>query len=251
MRHDPIAKKFITPEIIERILKWAFPIGCLLSFAPMLDLPKQLADIAAILFIITTLLIFALGYLVRLAFLPEGEESRVSDFIGKAYQVNLSPTPTIGYYTGEETTPERRMASQLLENLLFTKTISAIQLKPLRWITSGYIILWLTALICRDVQLEWIIIATQVIFSEEICARYIKLEWLNSKTEKLYNEVHRLIANPPPKNQFTANIIEKICTYEKVKSTASIILCSKTFTKINPSLSADWVAIQQRLGLKQ
>lgn len=250
MRNDQITKKFLAPETLERISRWAFFIGCVFSFAPLLELPPKIVTIATQLFIITTVVIFVLGYIVRLWAMPSAEEGRVTDFMGRAYKVNISPTPTTGYYTGGETAPERRAASQLLENLLFTKTISGQMVKLSRWLTVGYLVLWLAVLLTRDVQLGWIVAVTQVIFSEEIIARYIRLEWLRHRTEKLYDEVYRIVGTKQNQNQFSAQIFEKVCIYERIKATAGVILCSKTFEKLNPSLSAEWVTIQQQAGLQ-
>jgi len=250
---DPIRVHFERAALIEKFVTLAFISGCILSIALLVVQDKaypKLSDILQTLFIVVSVSIFVVGNISRLFMQAYAEESRVGDFCGRAFSVGISANETSGYYNDGETQPFKRIASQLLEDLLFTKNVSAVAVKPVRGWTVAYLVLWLCLLVWRDVRLDYISIFSQAIFSEEILSKWIRLEWLRYRSEHLYEDVYKIIKTKPTGAVFSASILEKFTIYERVKATAAVILPDAVFEKINPSLSARWEEIKKEVGIR-
>lgn len=198
---------------------------------------------AQIVFLIVALVLFGINHALRLYLIPRAEESRVQDFLSSAHNVKLTQDTTEKYYNNDETDPYRRSALQLLENLFFTKNVSAEMLKATRIICALYLLSWLGLVFCRDVSLGWIFVASQVLFSEEVFSKYLRLEWLRNRTGRLYEDVYRLFQTSINKKDFEIQTLEKFIIYEKIKAGLAVTLSSKIFNKRNDDLSTEWEKI--------
>ncbi|MDD3019645.1 MAG: hypothetical protein PHX61_01530 [Alphaproteobacteria bacterium] len=245
---DPINKNYYEPiEYTERWTFILFFIGGILSFSPLLVefIPSYIYKAVQIVFLCTVMALFILNHVLRLYLIPQAEESRVQDFLSSAYGIQLIQDTTKKYYNNEEKFSSRKAALQLLENLFFTKCVSAEMLKCMRPFFYVYLISWVMLISCREVSLDWVFIASQVVFSEEVLSKYIRLEYLRHRAGKLYDEVYRLFQTT--QSHFEIYALEKFVIYEKVKAGLGITLSSKVFNKLNDELSIRWTTICKSL----
>jgi hypothetical protein len=250
---DPIRKRYFDDvERSDTATDWLFYCGAVLSILSLL-LDKSahpgMYDWVQVGFLIDAIALFALGQLSRLYLTPRAEDKRRQDFFGCAFDVNLSHEVTDGYYNNDARDPNRKLAAQLLENSLFSKTIALSMARVERIKLLVYALLWLVCVINRQSDLGVILAASQVIFSEQLVSRWLRLEWLRMRFEKTYDDVYRLFQSRPAASTFAAMALDSLTSYEAAKSTAGITLSSGMFDKLNPSISKEWTSIKALLKL--
>ena len=224
-----------------------FVVGGIFSIALLFTQDQKYHDLMQGGFLCASLLLFFLNHFFHLVLFPKGENKRVSDFIDSAYSTNLSGRDkTEGYYNNAETDHMRRIAFQCLENTFYTQEISSLMLKAVRPISIFYFLIWLPCVIYRGSDLDWLVVLSSVLFSEEVFSKWIKLEWLKYKSVSFYDDIHRMIQTSRDET-FAPATIEKCLMYEKLKATASILLCSKIFKENNERLASEWDSIRQSL----
>ena len=249
-KSDPINESYYSQaELLEKIVFWLFIVGGVLSFALLFVQEPEYHDIMQVLFLCTSLLLFSLNHFFHLFLFPKAENKRVSDFMSAAFDISLIEDRSRGYYNNSETGSIRRAAFQLLENTFFTRSITSLMLKVIRPISIAYFLIWLPCLVYRGSDLDWLVVFSSVLFSEGVFSKWIKLEWLKHKSSAFYDDVYRIL-NTTDKG-FDVSAIEKLIMYEKLKATASILLCSKTFNQHNERLSSEWNAIRSSLEKKE
>ena len=115
---DPIRDTYYKPlELAETWSAWLFYITAPVSIAVVL-LDKGTHAIAyiafQIAFVVLALAGSLLGLCMRLYWAPRAQEKRIADFLSSAFNVELSPERTAGYYNNSASDPARRIALQVL-----------------------------------------------------------------------------------------------------------------------------------------
>lgn len=105
---------------------------------PIVDkaLYPKLYQWVQILLCLIVIFIFTLDIFVRIYLKPRAEDMRLKDFLSHAYSIPLLHDQTVSYYNNNETEPFRKIAAQLLENSLHSKTTA------LKWQSSSVYILY-------------------------------------------------------------------------------------------------------------
>lgn len=250
---DPIRNSYYEPvERGEQCFGALFYFGALLSFATLLvdrDLRPELYEAVMVTFVVVVIALFAVGLVLRLYLTPRAETKRRQDFLGNAFGVSIIHQQTNGYYNNDCKDPIKRMAAQVLENSLFSKTIALRMARSERIKIAIYAVLWLVILQNRRTDIGWVVAASQAIFSEQILAKWLRLEWLRTRFERTFDDVYKLFQTRPVVPVFTAQALDAFALYETAKANAAIVLSSKHFDKVNASLSSEWSAIKARLNL--
>lgn len=250
-RVDPIRKKYFGPlERADAVGDWLFVFAAVASILTVViekaDYP-HLYNLIQGIFVLLVLGLFISGQVSRLYFAPRAEDKRREEFLSNALNVNLTHERTIGYYNNDETDPTRKVGLNVLENTLFTKTIALAMVKRERLVSGCYLVIWLTLLLNRDTDLGLISAAAQAVFGEQIISRWLRLEWLRIRSEKIFRELHRAFLSNPTPHVLGAQIMEAFSTYEATKSSASIVLSTRIFDDLNPSLTQEWTDIKASL----
>lgn len=252
-KFDPIRKKFFTPlERAEKLSGLLFiTVVALTIFATLFDEVsyKRLNGFLQWSLVVTVVLFFILDQSIRLYFAPRAQDSRAQDFLSQAYRAPLSGQQTAGYYNNSQTDPARRIAAQVFENTLFTREVSGAMLKVTGAIAALYFTLWFAGLASRDVPLPLVATCAQVVFGEQLLARCFRLFWLHRRSDNIFNDMHRLFLAKPNSMTFSAMALESFTKYEAAKAIAGITLSSRIFERLNPKLSAEWVALRKTLGV--
>ena len=250
---DPIRNRYFDDvELADTATDWLFYVGAVLSVLSLLldkSVYPRIYDWVQVGFLIDAIVLFVLGQVSRLYLTPRAEDKRRQDFFGRAFDVRLSHEVTDGYYNNDARDPNRKLAAQLLENSLFSKTIALSMARFERIKLLVYAMLWLVCVINRQSDLGVILAASQVVFSEQLVSRWLRLEWLRMRFEQTYDDVYRLFQSRPAASTFAAMALDSLTSYEAAKSTAGITLSSGTFDKLNPSISNEWTSIKALLKL--
>lgn len=251
-RYDPIGDKYFSAVRIAD--KWAsrlFFISAAFSFAVLYDgWPSPALPILQACFAISVISLFVVGIGLRLYWLPRAEDKRRQDFLSIAFGVHLTHDETVGYYNNDQTNPHRKVAAQLLENSLFSKTITLRMAQNERVVVVAYIAIWLVALLNRETAISLLVTATQVIFSEQLLSRWLRLEWLRMRFEAVYDAVYRLFQSRTAGTRFSAQAMDFYSDYETAKAVGAITLSSRLFIDLNPSLSQEWERIKKALQVQ-
>ncbi|QPF72261.1 hypothetical protein G8A07_04505 [Roseateles sp. DAIF2] len=251
---DPIRDNYYSKlQIADNANNWLFAIGALLSFAGLFveqgSWPRAYT-IVQVAFSLVAAGLFILGLFSRLYFFPRAENRRRQDFFSHAYKVPLSHEATDGYYNNRQVDPIRRLAAQTLENSLFTKRITLEMARRARCIAAAYLLIWLGCAISQRFDVGIIVAMAQVVLSEQIIARLIRLEWLRSQSEQVFEGLYSLFHTAPTDAAvFAATALHQLGIYEAAKVNAAMLLDSKVFERLNPTLSAEWSDIQITLKL--
>ena len=252
-RSDPIRQNYYRAvEHVEHSADVLFYLGALLSFAVLLVSSETypiLHDVVMIAFGVIVIALFFIGLTLRLYLTPRAEDKRRQDFFSSACSVSLIHQQTDGYYNNECKDPIKRMAAQVLENSLFSKTIALRMARKERVKVILYALIWLALLHYHRTDIGWVVAASQAIFSEQILATWFRLEWLRIRFEKTFDDVYKLFQLKPTVTQFTAQALDALTMYETAKASAAITLSSNIFDEINPSLSAEWGKIRKNLNI--
>ena len=204
---DPIRDSYNSIELSDKIYGIIFYITAIISITLFfIDKNKYefTYNIIQIIFLISAVILFILGTIIRLYLTPRCENKRLKDFLSNSYGLDLSHEKTFGYYNNNFSEPLKRIAAQILENSLFSKSIILKMAVNERIKSSVYICLFIIAILFRNTNLEFISIISQFLFSEELLSRLIRVEWMRMRFEKIYDNIYNLFISDPTKNKFDA-----------------------------------------------
>ncbi|NOT69310.1 MAG: hypothetical protein HOP04_13565 [Methylophilaceae bacterium] len=253
IKSDPIKKVYYDPiELSDKFLGILFWISAVLSFfIAFIDIPSnpKIYSYIQIAFFIFVLLTFALDIFNRLYLKPRADDMRMKDFLSHAYGIPLNHSQTYNYYNNNETIPIRKIAAQLLENSMHSKSTALEMAKKTRLITVVYIAIFFIICINRTTAFEIISIAAQIIFGEHILSSLIRTEWTRIRHERVYEDIYNLFQFNPAKEQFEIKTLEGLTKYETTKANGGVLLSSKVFDSNNTSVSDDWDKLRSKLNI--
>lgn len=187
----------------------------------------------------------------RFYLVPKAERMRRKQMLSDAFGTPISHDKTSLYYNNDYTPSVQRLGANTMENSLFSKEIASEMLCEKRLFTGGYAVLWILAFSLRHNNLEILTWITQILFSGEIVAQWLNLEILRIRHDRIYERLHHHflheIGGDSPKA--IATVLDAFVAYESAKSSAGLLLSSKVFEKLNPSLTKKWCQIRQELNM--
>lgn len=252
-RIDPIAPKYKKAEQYECFSTSLFWLGVVTSLVSTFSSAagyNKITAIADFALVVLTCIIFIIGCYTRLWVLHEAEDTRITEFVSRAYGTGTSPTATNGYFTDVETKPNRKVAAQLLENTFFTHKLCSLFAFWPRMLAFAVGLIWLCAIAWRGTDITYVALIGQIFFTEEVATKVIRVEWLRKNTERVYNEMYRLFKIPPTSILgFNAVVLENELRYERLKATAAVVIPSKVFESNNDQLTAQFEAVQDEVGI--
>lgn len=252
-RSDPIRTNyFVSVQAAEAVSDGLFYLNGALSIATLLvDQKKvpEIYDLILLSFCLCVVAMFTLGLFLKVYLTPRAEDKRRQDFFSSACAVNLTHQQTDGYYNNDFKEPIKRMAAQVLENSLFSKTIALKMARRERVKIIGYALIWSVLLHYRKTELGLIVVASQVLFSEQILSKWVRIEWLRIRCDRTFDDVYKLFLNQPSGAQFKAHALDAVTMYETSKASAGITLSSKIFDRLNDEISAEWDRVKVTLKI--
>jgi hypothetical protein len=171
--------------------------------------------------------------------------------LSDSFATPLSHDKTSLYYNNEYSPSIQRLGANTMENALFTKEVAAGMLCRSRLVTGGYVLAWLVAFALRHNNLEVLTWITQIVFSREVIVQWLNLEVLRSRCEHVYEQLHAHFLQEigEDSERAIATILDAFVSYEAAKSSAGLLLSTRVFHQLNPSLSVKWNLIRQELRM--
>lgn len=255
-RIDSIEKYYNSIETFEKILIPIFFVTVFLSFTPLLSKEIQAffdKKILTTLFAISTVLYFVISQYLRFVAIPQAERMRRKQLLSNAYNTPLIHERTHLYYNNDYTPSTQRLGANILENALFSKTITKKMLKNTRLISILFILVWMGMVIYKNSDFDFVMSITQLVFSGSIVINWINLEILNHRFSQVYTQMynHFLYDIGDQSINGTAAILDAFTEYESAKASAGVKLNSKIFFELNPVVTQEWEEIKQTLHMQQ
>jgi len=254
-RIDEVAKHYSLIErleIISTILFWINSfLSCLILYSSSF-IGKSGTNIIQSFFLVLVLIYFSISQVSSLCLVPKAELMRRKQLLSDSLGVPLSIEHTSLYYNNSFSPSMERLGANTMENALFSQEVASKMLYRKRIVIFGYIVLWLFAVLFRPDNFELLTIITQLVFSSEIISGWLKLEILRYHFERIYEDLHHYFLGRSEKESPSANaiILDAFASYESAKSTAGILLSTKEFQVLNPTLSKQWERTRQKLNIK-
>jgi uncharacterized protein YhhL (DUF1145 family) len=203
-------------------------------------------------FLVVVLIYFVLSQVSRFYLIPKAETKRRMQMLSDAFDVTLSHEKTQNYYNNLFPASFNRLGANTMENSLFSSKVAAEMLSPKRLIIGFYIVAWFIAFSLRHNNLDVLTWITQLVFSGEIIAQWLSLEFLRCRHERTYDQLHDhfLHSVGSDTSEGKASILNYFAEYESAKASAGLLLSTKVFNKLNPSLTGDWKQIRQDLKME-
>ncbi len=253
-RIDELERYYKPIEQIDDINVWLFWASAILSIVVLFDglTPWQaLHDVLGISFVLLVILHLLLSLYVRYHLLPIAERKRRRQLLSDSFAVPLITEITQKYYNNEISPSVTRLGASILENTLFSKTITSKMAARERTKILIYFLVWALALFWRTTNLGLLVVITQTIFSTEIVEGWIRIEVLRNEAEKFYEELYNKFLHKVDliSSDGIASILDLFASYEATKSMTAIRQLRSIFMSINPELSQEWDITRERLGI--
>lgn len=250
MKQDPIGKKYFLPLVRTECLSTiAFYVSALLSITLFFFINGgngRWIELLESLFILSVSVLVISETLVRLYLGPRAQIKRFQDFLGQAHGKTITSLQTKNYYTTALTSPDEKVAAQLLENSFYSEDTASQMVNKERWKIGIYLLLWLLLLLWRNISLSFLIVIFQIIFSHQILLRWLHLEWLKYQFEEIFEKTYHCIKY---KDNIEVIIPELLVRYEMAKANAGITLSSKIFEQRSEVTDANWTIIKSDLNI--
>ena len=206
---------------------------------------------SSVLFIVVVAVHLLLSLYLEFLLVPLADGKRRKQLLSNSFGIPLTSEKTQEYYNNPLVPSIARLGANLLENLLFTKSISSRMASKERTKVLLYFVIWVLALSWRSTELGLAVIITQTLFSSEILALWVRIELLRHQSEVLYNELynsflHKINLENP---NGVATSIDALLAYETSKAMTRVRLSTSIFTELNPTLTVEWNKIRKLLGI--
>ena len=252
-RIDEVSQYYEPAARVGHIVPWLFWVIVFLSLCMPYSatLGASAQNVLQAVFIVFVMAYFTISQISRFYLVPRAERMRRKQMLSDAFGAPLSHDKTSLYYNNEYSPSVHRLGANTMENSLFSKEVAARMLYKNRLVTGGYVILWLLAFALRHNNLEVLTWITQIVFSSEIVVQWLNLEVLRFRHERTYEQLHahflHEIGADSPKA--IATVLDSFVAYEAAKSSAGLLLSTKVFHNLNPSLAEKWNQIRQELKM--
>lgn len=240
-----------TVTAIGSCLFWVIAtVSLCMPYAASIGKPTLLTILQPV-FIVLVLIHFSLSQISKLHLFPKAENMRRKQFLSDSFGSPLTHDRTSLYYNNEWPPSIQRLGANTMENALFSKEIAEAMLRRRRIIIGGYIVVWLLAFSLRVNNLTVIIWITQLIFSGRIVAQWLNLEVLHARYEQVYDRLHHHFLHEigQDSERAIASVLDVFVWCETAKSSAGIMLSTKVFQRLNPSLTEEWNRIREELKI--
>jgi hypothetical protein len=202
-------------------------------------------------FLASVLVYFLLSQTSSLFFLPRAEQMRRKQMLANAFATPISIEKTVLYYNNTYAPSVERLGANTMENALFSQAIANKMLSGRRIRTICYMLIWFVIFAIRHENLEVLTWITQFTFSAEILNGWLRIEILRFRCQAVFEDLQSyFITQKQNPTLDVAIVLNSFVAYESAKSNAGVLLSSRDFNQLNPSLSQKWEEIRQRLGMQ-
>ena len=246
--------------IIDKIrssIVWVFWIIFILSAIPgvltLLKVDLGIDDLINTLNIIFIGAFFVLDILVEYILVPQADSKRRDDFIDNSFGSTFSPNPSVGYFdTDELHFGLYKAASNLFENCFFT--YSLVKATTIRKTILPILVIVSVAVFAYYgfKQVPFALSFLQALFSATLLGELVKHFVLMARLHTIHDSWIALFQRPDLKlniDNYKTYVYRYWLQYETLKSRIQPGIPQKTFDKLNPKLTQDWIAIKTRYNI--
>jgi hypothetical protein len=184
-------------------------------------------------------------------FLFKVESKRRLDFLDNSFDTNLSGRKSEEYFTNSHLEPGLyKLAVNSFENVLFSYNISKRMLPGL--LAKNFLVIFIFILAASLGEKKIVILIFQLSLPVVLLQQLVRLWVYNLNTEKVLEEFQCLfedLKTTTPERK-SAQILRNIIHYESNISWGSILLSSRVFNKLNPTLSSEWEALKKEYKIQ-
>ncbi|MCM3390258.1 hypothetical protein M3649_19350 [Ureibacillus chungkukjangi] len=251
-RVDTVESYFKRVNIVSKISTFLFWISLLFSYVIFFtDGDAKINTAITITFIILTVLYFIFSNLLSIFLLREAQSKRRVHLLSNSLGIKLDDEETNLYYNNSQAPSILRLGMNVFENTLFTGRVTEQMVKIERVKVLIYILIWLLLVLLRDTNLNLISTVAQTIFTTGILVSWVKLEVLRYTCNTLFGEFRQLFLTNGIKSnkKIIASILNLVLRYETTVASMGVDLSTKTFNKINPTVTSEWERIKSNINL--
>lgn len=253
-RIDEVSKYYDSAAKLESIGTFLFWLIVVVSFAILY--PQKIEFISRgilqLIFLVIVLIYFVLSQVSRFNLIPKAENKRRMQMLSDSFDVALSHEKTQMYYNNLFPASFNRLGANTMENSLFSSRIAAKMLDKKRLVIGGYLVIWFIVVSSQYNNLDVLTWLTQLVFSGEIIAQWLNLEFLRCRHERTYDRLHDHFLHSVGSDTSAgkASILNYFAEYESAKASAGLLLSTKVFNELNPSLTEEWRQVRQDLKMQ-
>lgn len=184
-------------------------------------------------------------------FLFRAESKRRLDFIDNSFDTSLSGRKSEGYFTNSDLSPGLyKMAVNGFENVLFSYNISQRMLPRVLIKNLAVIVIFILAAALGEKEI--VILIFQLSLPVVLFQQLIRLWVYYLNAEKVLEEFQSLFQDLKSNSieSKSAQILRNIIHYESNISWGSVLLSSRVFTRLNPTLSSEWETLKQEYKIR-
>lgn len=252
-RVDEVSQHYLPAVKLELIGAFLFWLNALFSLTVLFltMLPSLLQNLIPSVFVVTVLIQFVFSQINRFYLIPKAERMRREQILTDAFGAPLSHEKTSLYYNNSYSPSIQRLGANTMENALFSKEVAAKMLVSKRLLVGMYLVIWVLVFSFRSIELNLIMWITQIVFSGEIIVQWLNLEVLRIRQERTYEKLHAHFLHEigGESQRAVATILDSFVAYETAKSSASYLLSSKVFSKLNPGVTEKWEQVRSELKM--
>src|SRR6266542_1290644 len=234
-------------EWLDKIFWLVFALSILPLIITYFGIKVKADDLINTINIIAIGIVFAVELLVEFILVPLAESRRRDDFIDNCLGSSFSPNSSIGYYDNDELNYGLyKVAANQFENCFFTYSLSKAIIA--RKIVVPAVIM-LSVAICAYYgfkQVPFALSLLQVLFSMNILGALVKHCILLSRLHCIQDDWINLFQQLDFKiqaNKYQAHVYRYWLQYETLHSRIQAGVPEKTYNKLNPKLTQEWIAI--------
>jgi hypothetical protein len=211
----------------------------------------SIQNIFSAIFIVFVVAHFSISQLSRFHLVPRAECKRRQQMLSDAFGTPLSHDKTSLYYNNDYSPSHMRLGANIMENSLFSKEIAAKMLVNSRIITGIYFIAWVFFFALQQDNINVLVWVTQLVFSSTILVKWMNLEILRCRHENTYDQLHSHFLHEigGDSQKAIATVLDSFASYEAAKAASGMLLSSKVFYMLNPSLTQEWSKIRRDLNM--
>lgn len=250
-RYDSLDMKYKPIIVLNKYTNRLFWISAFLSLVLYyLRSPKEIAQFFTIIYIVATIAYFSISSVLNIYLIPRVENMRRRHLLSNSFGIALDTEVTHCYYNNNLDPSIIKLGANILENSFFAKSVTARMLVFERTKVVIYLIIWIIAMLLRDVDINLISIVAQTLFTSTIISNYLRLESLRAENERIWEELYSLyLTKGISSNIMIPKILDNVIRYEAAKAYSGIIQSTRIFNKLNEDLSLQWNDIRSNLNI--
>lgn len=253
-RVDELNEMYEPIDRLNLFASWLFWFCAIFSLVLLFVDPKRFGLIhesLSVVFILAAIAHTVISNYNSFVLISNAEKQRRKQLLADSLNVPVTHKQTNLYYNNKLSPSIHRLGGNILENAHFGKSICNEILKSERLKVFIWLLIWVLILSFRGTSIGFVLLVTQVLFSGDVLIHWLRLEFLRTRISNVYETLYSYFQKGPPVDDLfsVANVLDAFVEYECAKAAASIKQSTKTFDRLNPSLTQEWDRIRQVLKI--